>query len=94
MLNGDSPYYITTLKEILHSNENVSTLAVKFASRWEGNQGDKTKERVNNAQQVLNYLKHPTSGGAKGRSKSVLYERSSLVIQVFLERQKKASFLY
>lgn len=71
MLNGDSPYYITTLKEILHSNENVSTLAVKFASRWEGNQGDKTKERVNNAQQVLNYLKHPTSGGAKGGSKTL-----------------------
>ena len=23
MLNGDSPYYITTLKQILHSNEDI-----------------------------------------------------------------------
>lgn len=71
MLNGDSPYYITTLKDILHSNEDVSTLAVKFASRWEGNQGDKTKERVSNAQQVLNFLKHPFSSGTRGGSSSL-----------------------
>lgn len=72
MLNGDSPYYITTLKEILHSNSDVSSLTNKFLVYWEGNSGDKVKERQNNAQQVLTYLKNPTSsGGTKGGSSTL-----------------------
>lgn len=71
MLNGDSPYYITTLKDILHSNEDVSLLTTRFANRWEGNSGDKAKERQNNAQQVLKYLNNPTSGATKGGSSTL-----------------------
>ncbi len=70
MLNGDSPYYITTLKQILHSNEDVATLTQRFLVRWEGNAGDKLKERQNNAQQVLSFLKNP-SGTTKGGSSTL-----------------------
>lgn len=67
MLNGDSPYYIEHLKNILHSSEDVDYLTNKFLVYWEGNEGDKVKERQHNAQQVLSYLKNPrghTRGGS------------------------------
>ncbi|MCY7178400.1 phage tail tip lysozyme [Streptococcus gallolyticus subsp. gallolyticus] len=71
MLNGDSPYYINTLKEILHSDADVNKLTEKFLVNWEGNAGDKIKERQNNAQQVLSYLKNPTPNGTGGASSSL-----------------------
>lgn len=67
MLNGDSPYYVEHLKNILHSSEDVDYLTNKFLVYWEGNEGDKVKERQHNAQQVLSYLKNPrghTRGGS------------------------------
>ncbi|HEL0020200.1 phage tail tip lysozyme [Streptococcus equi] len=70
MLHGDSPYYIKILNEILHSNDDVPTLAKRFLNFWEGNAGDKLKERQNNAEQVLAFLKNP-SGGAKGGSSTL-----------------------
>lgn len=70
MLHGDSPYYINSLNQILHSNEDVNTLTHKFLVHWEGNAGDKLKERQNNAQQVLNYLKNPR-GSSRGGSPSL-----------------------
>lgn len=68
MWDGDSPYYIQTLKDILHSNDDVNTLTKQFLVHWEGNAGDKLKERQNNAQQVQAYLKNPGGGGARGGS--------------------------
>lgn len=68
MLNGDSPYYIRTLKEILHSNDDVGTLTNQFLIYWEGNAGDKLKERQHNSQQVLQFLKQPRGGSRGGSS--------------------------
>lgn len=68
MWDGDSPYYIQTLKDILHSKDDVNTLTKKFLVYWEGNAGDKLKERQNNAQQVQSYLQNPTAGGTRGGS--------------------------
>ncbi|BCP62936.1 amidase (plasmid) [Streptococcus parasuis] len=69
MLEGDSPYYTRMLKTILRSNENINALTQKFLVYWEGNAGDKLKERQSNAQQVLNYLKN--AGGTRGGSKTL-----------------------
>ena len=67
MLNGDSPYYVQILNDVLHSNEDVNSLTNHFLIYWEGNSGDKLKERQNNAQQVLTYLKSPR-GSTRGGS--------------------------
>ena len=67
MLRGDSPYYIRVLNDILHSNEDVATLTQQFLVKWEGNPGDKLKQRQHNANQVLVYLKNPP-GSARGSS--------------------------
>lgn len=71
MLHGDSPYYINLLNQVLHSNEDVNTLTTRFLVNWEGNSGDKLKERQNNAQQVLAYLNNPTGGSARGGSSTL-----------------------
>lgn len=71
MWDGDSPYYIQTLKEILHSNDDVDTLTKRFLNNWEGNAGDKLKERQNNAQQVQAYLKNPTGSSSSGGSSTL-----------------------
>lgn len=68
MLNGDSPYYIQILKDVLHSNDDVNSLTNHFLVYWEGNSGDKLKERQNNAQQVLSYLKKPRGSSRGGSS--------------------------
>lgn len=71
MWDGDSLYYVKTLQDILHSTEDVSALTQRFLVYWEGNSGDKIKERQNNAQQVMSYLKNPSSSGTKGGSASL-----------------------
>lgn len=63
MLEGDSPYYITTLKAILTSNDDVTTLTKRFLNNWEGNAGDKLLERQNNAKQIHTFLTQTISGG-------------------------------
>lgn len=57
MLDGDNPYYINHLKNILTSNDDVNTLTKRFLNNWEGNAGDKLMERQNNAKQILNHFK-------------------------------------
>ncbi|HEM4926389.1 TPA: CHAP domain-containing protein, partial [Streptococcus suis] len=39
MLESDSPYYVTIVKDILTSNEDVTTLTQRFLHQWEGNAG-------------------------------------------------------
>ncbi|MEI4366384.1 phage tail tip lysozyme [Streptococcus suis] len=56
MLEGDSPYYVTIAKEILTSNEDVTTLTQRFLHQWEGNAGDKLLERQHNAKQIHTFL--------------------------------------
>ncbi|HEM3195957.1 TPA: CHAP domain-containing protein, partial [Streptococcus suis 10581] len=56
MLEGDSPYYVTIVKEILTSNEDVGTLTQRFLHQWEGNAGDKLLERQHNAKQIHAFL--------------------------------------
>lgn len=56
IFNGDVPYYRQIAREIVTSNESVDISTPRFATRWEGNRGDKTVERVNNAKAVLDYL--------------------------------------
>ena len=63
MLEGDSPYYRTIAKEILTSNENVTTLTKRFLNNWEGNAGDKLLERQNNAKQIHAFLSQQIIGG-------------------------------
>lgn len=63
MLEGDSPYYITNLKAILTSNDDVATLTKRFLNNWEGNAGDKLLERQNNAKQIHTFLTQTISGG-------------------------------
>lgn len=63
MLEGDSPYYISIIKEILTSNDDVETLTKRFLNNWEGNAGDKLLERQNNAKQIQSYLSQKVSGG-------------------------------
>lgn len=63
MLEGDSPYYITTLKAILTSTDDVATLTKRFLNYWEGNAGDKLLERQNNAKQIHTFLTQTISGG-------------------------------
>lgn len=62
MLNGDSPYYITILKGILTSNEDVNTLTKRFLNNWEGNPGDKLAQRQDSAKQMLVYFKQQVKG--------------------------------
>lgn len=63
MLEGDSPYYITIVKAILTSNEDVAVLAQRFLNNWEGNAGDKLLERQNNAKQIYAFLSQQVVGG-------------------------------
>lgn len=63
MLEGDSPYYITNLKGILTSNDDVATLTKRFLNNWEGNAGDKLLERQNNAKQIHAFLTQKIVGG-------------------------------
>ena len=66
MLNGDNGYYITTLKEILTSTDDVDTLTKRFLVNWEGNPGDKLAQRQDSAKQMLTYFKQQTSSGGSG----------------------------
>lgn len=63
MLEGDNPYYITNLKAILTSNDDVATLTKRFLNNWEGNAGDKLLERQNNAKQIHAFLTQKIVGG-------------------------------
>ena len=63
MLEGDSPYYISIIKEILTSNDDVATLTKRFLNNWEGNAGDKLLERQNNAKQIHVFLTQAFVGG-------------------------------
>ncbi|MBY5035324.1 CHAP domain-containing protein [Streptococcus gallolyticus] len=63
IFNGDAPYYTNIARSILTSNEDVATLTKRFLVNWEGNPGDKLAERQNNAKQIADYLKNPSSGG-------------------------------
>lgn len=62
MLNGDSPYYIANLKDILTSSSDVNTLTYRFLVKWEGNPGDKLAQRQNSAKQMLAYFKQSSGG--------------------------------
>lgn len=63
MLEGDSPYYISIVKGILTSTDDVATLAKRFLNNWEGNAGDKLLERQNNAKQIHTFLTQQIIGG-------------------------------
>lgn len=65
MLNGDSPYYQQVLRQVITSNDDVNSLTKLFLNKWEGNQGDKLKERQSSAQQWFNFLKN---GGNSSQS--------------------------
>ncbi|HFU4502071.1 TPA: phage tail tip lysozyme [Streptococcus suis] len=66
MLNGDSPYYIANLKDILTSSADVNTLTHRFLVNWEGNPGDKLAQRQNSAKQMLAYFKQTRAAGGSG----------------------------
>lgn len=63
MLEGDSPYYVSIVKAILTSRDDVSTLTKRFLNNWEGNAGDKLLERQNNAKQIHAFLSQQLIGG-------------------------------
>ncbi|HEN0709483.1 TPA: CHAP domain-containing protein [Streptococcus agalactiae] len=70
MLDGDNPYYINHLKNIITSQDDVAVLTKRFLNNWEGNAGDKLMERQNNAKQILAVLKGggPIGGGTMASS--------------------------
>lgn len=70
MLHGDSPYYITILKGILTSNDDVNTLTRRFLVNWEGNPGDKLAQRQNSAKQMLTYFKQKAAIKSSGTEAS------------------------
>lgn len=63
MIEGDNPYYISVVKGILTSNDDVATLTRRFLNNWEGNAGDKLLERQNNAKQIYTFLTQSILGG-------------------------------
>ena len=56
MLNGDNSSAITYAKNVLTSNDSVSTLTTRFLNKWEGNEGDKLSQRQSSANEIYNYL--------------------------------------
>lgn len=69
MFNGDSPGYQTIAKSILSSSDSPSTLAQRFLINWEGNPGDKLKERQNASEQVYKAL--TTSSATSGSTDTI-----------------------
>ncbi|HFI0539405.1 TPA: phage tail tip lysozyme [Streptococcus suis] len=59
LLEGDSPFYRETAKQILTSNDDLDGLTLNFLVNWEGNPGDKILERQSFAKQILASLKGP-----------------------------------
>ena len=58
MFEGDNPHYIGVLKEVLTSNEDISSTTITFLNGWEGNPGNEVYSRLEEAQTVYNLLKN------------------------------------
>lgn len=62
MFNGDSPYYINHLRDIVVSDEDVEVLTRKFLNNWEGNPSDKLDNRIDHAKSILQFLEGAVDG--------------------------------
>ncbi|HFU3985442.1 TPA: phage tail tip lysozyme [Streptococcus suis] len=75
MINGDAPYYVNVLKEILTSDKSLDTLTEQFLVLWEGNLGDKLAARQEMAKQILATMKNTSTTvmGGSGHPFNVPY---------------------
>ncbi|MCJ1987407.1 phage tail tip lysozyme [Lactococcus carnosus] len=74
MMNGDDTGHRAAARAILLEKESPSSLAGDVQKFWEGNVGDKTKERADAAEQMYKALKSSDGGGGSTANIPAGYE--------------------